>query len=91
MNAIDCINFICYCPMHNCTYRHQYMVSQEMLERARNGVAEAYTKDILNEYMFRHLEDDHDLWRKQRVLDDVRRNLQEQGIYHVKGQYFDAR
>lgn len=64
-DAIDCYTYQCFCPF--CEWRVQNMAAAELIGYAKID-ADKFIRNQLEETMYRHLEDDHDLWRKERAV-----------------------
>jgi hypothetical protein len=87
---LDAITYRCFCPMFGCTAKWIQLVAKRVIKDAVVDV-DKELRFMMEEEVYTHLELEHDLWRENRVVYKVHRNLSDQGVYFVKGKYFDAR
>jgi hypothetical protein len=87
---LGAVGYTCFCPMFECPAEWVQLVSKTVIDEAVIDVDDAMRK-LMEQEMYTHLELEHDLWRKVRAVSEVHRNLLKQGIYVMKGEYFDAR
>jgi len=71
---IDSTEYTCYCPMYECTASITKAVSNEVLNSSVFDMDEYVNREV-SEIIYRHLEEDHDLWRKDSAVAEYKREF----------------